>query len=293
MITEELVKKVQKAWGQAGADWLDRLPELIAEIEERWSVRSKEPFHSSYHYVVPVVRLDGTEVVLKMGVPNDDHRREVEALRIFGGRGAVRLLQDDPDRGAMMLERLKPGARLDEVSDHEQAISIAAGVMRLLWRPAPGEHPFPDVSEYEGGLAWLQRQLDGTGPLPRLLVVRAVAMLRELLEQGTEPVLIHGDLHHWNILSAEREAWLAIDPKGVVGDPAYELGPFVYNLPLPRERPDRALARRLDQFAEELGFERERIINAVLPRAVLACWLEGDAEVWDVPMRCAELLSRL
>jgi streptomycin 6-kinase len=113
---------------------------------------------------------------------------------------------------------------------------------------------------------------------------------------------LHGDLHPWNILSAEREPWLAIDPKGVVGDPAYELGPFIYSLPLPPDQPARVLARRLDQFAEELGFERRRIINAVLPRAVLAAWPKGpreiawpesSAEVWDLPLACAELLSEL
>ena len=227
MVTDELVKHVRKAYGQAGADWLDRLPALVAEIEERWSVRASEPFESSYHYVAPAVREDGSEVVLKLGVPNDDYHREADALRVFSGRGAVRLLKADPDRGAMMLERLKPGAQLENVPDDERAISIAAGLMKRLWRPAPREHRFPEVSEYEGGLNWLRAQLDGTTPLPRLLVRRAESMLQELLAQKNEPVLLHGDLHHWNILSAERESWLAIDPKGVVGDPAYELGPFI------------------------------------------------------------------
>ena len=121
MVTDELVKNVTEAWGQAGADWLERLPALVAEIEERWSVRASEPFDLSYNYVASAVRADGAEVVLKLGVPNDHHRRELEALRIFSGRGAVRLLIGDPDRGAMMLERLKPGAPLGEVPDDEQA----------------------------------------------------------------------------------------------------------------------------------------------------------------------------
>jgi streptomycin 6-kinase len=302
MVTDELVKHVTKAWGQGGADWLDRLPAVLAEIEERWSLQVSGPFDSSYHYVAPAVREDGIEVVLKLGVPGDDFRREVEALRIFSGRGAVRLLKSDPLVGVMMLERLKPGAYLGDVSDEQRATSIAAGVMRRLWRPAPSGHQFPEVSEYEGGLRWLQGQLDGTGPLPRPMVVRAEAMLRELLEEGNEPVVLHGDLHPWNILSAEREPWLAIDPKGVVGDPAYELGPFIYSLPFPQERPARVLARRLDQFAQELGFKRERIVNAVLPRAVLAAWPEGPAEVawpvsgadvWDVPLAYAQLLIGL
>ena len=293
MVTNELIKHVTKAWRQAGADWLDRLPALLLEIEEQWSVRAGEPFESSYHYVAPAVGRDGTEVVLKLGVPSVDYRREVDALRVFSGRGAVRLLKADLERGAMMLERLKPGTFLGDVVDKEQAISAAASVMKRLWRSAPRDHIFPDVSEYEGGLEWLRGQLNGATPLSRPLVVRAEAMLGELLEKTNEPVILHGDLHPWNILSADREPWIAIDPKGVVGDPAYELGPFIYSLRLPDKQPARVLSRRVDQFVEELGFERERIINAVLPRAVLAAWLEGETEVWDLPLACAELLSEL
>ena len=100
-----------------------------------------------------------------------------------------------------MLERLKPGSYLGDVSDKEQATSIAAGVMRRLWQAAPSSHRFPEVSEYEGGLEWLQGQLDGQGPLPKPLVARAEAMLRELLEEKNEPVVLDGDLHPWNILS--------------------------------------------------------------------------------------------
>ncbi len=293
MVTDELVKNVTEAWGQAGSDWLDRLPSLVAEMEERWSLRVGEPFDLSFHYVAPAVRDDGTEVVVKLGVPNDDYIREVEALRAFHGRGAVRLLSGDSDRGAMMLERLKPGDYLGDVPDQQQATSVAASVMRRLWRPAPRQHRLPEMSDYSGGLEWLQHQLDGNGPLPKPLIVRAEAMLRELVEERNEPMVLHGDLHPWNILSAEREPWLAIDPHGVVGDPAYELGPFIYSLPLPSDQPARALSARLDQLADELGFERERIITAALPRSLLSAWSDESTEVWQLPLTVAELLSEL
>jgi streptomycin 6-kinase len=143
MVTDELVENVKEAWGQAGADWLDRLPAVLAEIEERWSLQVSGPFDLSFNYVAPAICEDGAEVVLKLGVPGDHFRREVEALRIFSGRGSVRLLKSDPLVGVMMLERLKPGAYLGDVSDERRATSIAAGVMRRLWRPAPSEHRFP------------------------------------------------------------------------------------------------------------------------------------------------------
>lgn len=293
MVTDDLVRNVTEAWGQAGAEWLDRLPGLVAEIEQQWSVRVGAPFDLSYAYVAPAVRADGAKVVLKLRVPNDEYRREVEALETYGGRGAVRLLRSDPDRGAMLLEHLKPGSPLGDIRDDQRTISIATGVMSRLWQPVPGEHHFDEMSAYEGGLGWLQRQLDGTGPLPKPLVVRAEGALRERMEQRNEQVLLHGDLHPWNIVSAEREQWLAIDPKGVVGDAAYELGPFIYSLRLPPDQPARVIARRFDQIAEQLGFERVRIMNAVLPRAILAAWPEGAAEVWDRPLAFAKLMSEL
>ena len=237
MVTDELVRNVTEAWGQAGADWLGRLPGLVAEFEQAWSVQVREPFDLSYAYVAPAVRTDGAEVVLKLRVPNDECRREVAALEMYSGRGAVQLLRSDPNRGAMLLECLKPGAPLRDVRDDQRTIPIATDVMRRLWQPVPGEHSFDEMSTYEGGLEWVQRQLDVTGPLPKRLVVRAEGALRELLEQWNEPVLLHGDLHPWNIISAGRQRWLAIDPKGVVGDAAYELGPFVYSLRLPSDQP--------------------------------------------------------
>ena len=212
---------------------------------------------------------------------------------MYRGRGAVRLLRSDPDRGAMLLERLKPGTPLGDVRDDGRIISVATGVMRGLCQPVRGEHSFDEMSTYEGGLEWLQGQLDVAGPLPKPLVVRAEGALRELLEQRNEPVLLHGDLHPWNIISAKRHRWLAIDPKGVAGDAAYELGPFVYSLRLPPDQPAQTISRRLDQLGEQLGFDRRRIVSAVFARAVLAAWPDGAPEVWDRPLIFAELMSEL
>ena len=115
MVTDELIRNVTEAWGRDGAEWLERLPGLVAEIAQLWSIRVGEPFDLSYSYVAPAVRTDGAEVVLKLRVPNDECDREARALGIFGGHGAVRLLKSDPDRGAMLLERLKPGAPLGDI----------------------------------------------------------------------------------------------------------------------------------------------------------------------------------
>src|SRR5207247_11215211 len=106
---------------------------------------------TTYSYVAPAVLEDGTDVVLKVGFPSREFMTEMEALRLFEGHGIVQLLDADAGQGAMLLERLRPGTPLADLADDEEATSIAAGVMRQLWRPAPPEHPFPTVARWAAG----------------------------------------------------------------------------------------------------------------------------------------------
>lgn len=273
------------------AEWLSPLPARITDVERRWSLRVLEPLNSSYGYVARASHADAGEVVVKLGVPGIEFRRELEALQVYGGRGAVVLLKAEPTHGAMMLESVRPGRTLSEVRSDEEATTIATSVMRSLWRPAPERHPFATMSEFEGGIEWLRTCLaNKRGPIPTTLVSRAEGLLRELAAEQAQLVL-HGDLHHDNILSAERVPWLAVDPKGVVGDPAYDVGSFLYNHLFETDGPGSVLRRRVDQMSEELGFERDRIVGAAIPRAVLAAWPSGSSgEPWQDPLRCAELL---
>src|SRR5439155_23831953 len=165
---------------------------------------------------------------------------EMEALRLFEGHGIVQLLDADARQGAMLLERLRPGTPLADLADDEQATSIAAGVMRQLWRPAPPEHPFPTVARWAAGLGRLRNKfVGGTGPFPTALVEEAERLFAELIPSMAEPMLLHGDLHHENIVTAERQPWLALDPKGLVGEPAYEVGALLRNqLPKPLDVPE-------------------------------------------------------
>ena len=282
-----------------GRAWLDSVPALIAEHERRWSLRVLPAFPNlSYNYVAPAVRSDGTEVVLKLGVPRDELRTEVEALKLYDGQGMVRLLEADGERGVMLLERLSPGTPLSHLED-EAATSIAAGIMRQLWRSVPEEHPFPTVADWAAGLAKLRPHFGGgTGPLPPRLVDEAERLFADLLASTTEPVLLHGDLHHDNILSAERAPWLALDPKGIVGDRGFEVGPLLHN-PMPQilTWPDLrgVLARRVDQLSEELGMERGRVRGWGLAHAILSAWwsIEDHGHGWETALTVAEHLSAL
>ena len=285
-------------YGTAGAEWLKRLPILVAECEQRWSLTVGAPFEPlSYNYVAPAVRANGTDVVLKVGFPNPELLSEIEALRIFDGRGIVQLLKAYRDQGVMLLERLKPGTPLSSIIKYQRVTSIAAQVMRQLWQPAPPGHSFPTVEKWAAGLKRLRLRFNGsTGPLPARLVEEAERLFEELIGSMDEPMLLHGDLHHDNILAAERQPWLALDPKGLVGEPAYEVGALLRNqLPQDLKTPQasRILRRRIDQFAEELGFDRQRLRAWGLAQAVLSAWwsIEDHGYGWEQAMACAELLS--
>ena len=296
-LPEEFVRNTIALRGAEGAEWLGRLPTTLAFCEERWSVSVGPPFPElSYSYVAPVLQADGTATVLKLSLPNSDFRAEAQALRLFGGRGAARLLELDLERGAMLLERLEPGAPLTSVRDDEEATSIVAGVLKQLWRPVPPDHPFPTVSEWARGMERLRSGFGGgTGPLPSPLVERAEALFAELLPSQAEPVLLHGDLHHFNVLAAQRQPWLAVDPTGVVGEVAYDTGAFLRNPEqlLNTPHPGQVLDRRVDLLAEELDLDRSRVRGWAISQAVLAAYWgwEDSGRVWEGALTFAELLS--
>lgn len=184
----------------------------------------------------------------------------------------------------------------DETND-AQATSIAASVMRGLWRPVPLEHPFPDIRDWAQGMQRLRDHFGGgSGPFPLRLVEEAETLFAELLASASEPLVLHGDLHHDNILSAQRSPWLAIDPKGIVGEPAYEVGALLRNLWPDRHpvlHPGKLLECRTHRLAEELELDRGRVRGWAVAQAVLSAWwcLEDDSDCWEGAIAVAELLS--
>jgi streptomycin 6-kinase len=291
--------RVRDVHGATGETWLRRLPALLNEAAARWSLHLLPPFEPlSYNYVAPVMCADGREAVLKAGVPHRLLRNEIAALRHYDGRGAVQLLAADPEAGFLLLERLRPGTPLAHADLRDEAATAAAAELMLqLWRPPPLEHDFPTITDWGAGFGRLRARFEGgTGPLPPRLVARAERIYAELCASAALPVLLHGDLHHWNILAAERAPWLALDPQGLVGEPAYETGALLRN-PFPQilsmPEPRAILARRTDQLTELLGFDRQRVEGWAFAQAVLSAWWEiedhgGDAGQW---IAVAELLQ--
>ena len=294
-LPESFRRRVTGAFPE-GAAWLDSLPARIAECEQRWKIQASAPFELSYSYVAAARTAGGEEVVLKLGVPNRELRSEIAALQLYGGGAAVRLLDSDAERGLLLLERLSPGEKLASLHDDEQATRIAAGLMRELWRPLPANHSLPTTADWAAGLRRLRPKFGGgTGPFPARLVEMAESLFGELHQSSESPVLLHGDLHHLNILFSQRRGWVAIDPKGVVGERAYEPAALLEN-PEPGRSLDLAVQRRrIEVLAEELGLDPQRIVRWAAAHAVLSAWwtYEDSAGDWEPALACAEVLAKL
>src|SRR3954468_20403512 len=118
-IPSELARNVLENWAADGARWLAGLPGLIDDVAAGWRLTVGPPYELSFHWVAPVTRADGTPAVLKLGVPSGHLSVEAEALRAYGGHGAVRLLAEDRARGALLLERAEPGTMAAALVPHD------------------------------------------------------------------------------------------------------------------------------------------------------------------------------
>ncbi|MEU9030688.1 aminoglycoside phosphotransferase family protein [Streptomyces sp. NPDC048383] len=275
----------------------EALPSQVAACLSAWDLELEpEQFTLTFNYVCPATRSGHEPVVLKVSPPDSiEYHRELAVLDAYGGHGSVRVLERDPALGAVLLERLLPGTTLTELFPHHEhrANDIAAKVLAQLWRRVPPAG-LPDVLTW--GEALLRPERLPAGAIAEYRLAHARQCYTELAASGDEEVLLHGDLHHGNILLSPR-GWLAIDPKGLVGERAFDLGALLRN-PAPTliRTPDvRALlSLRIDQMSEKLGLDRARVRSWAYAQAVLsACWaVEDDDSEWvGYALACAELLA--
>jgi streptomycin 6-kinase len=284
-ICPALARNAVGVWGEDGRRWLDDLPRIVEDVLLLWSLRLEHPLPMSFHWVAAVTTHDGTPAVLKLAVPQADHQPvEATTLRSYAGRGAVRLLAHDPGFGAMLLRRAVPGRMLRQlVPDRdEDATAIAADVMRRLHAAGVPDAGVPQLSAARSGFARYLTEHPHDGPLPRRLVDHAVSLFDDLVASAPTSVLLHGDLHHDNVLSDDSSAsgWVAIDPHGWIGDPGFETGALLYN-PDPSLRSDallRLVPRRVEQLADLLGLAHDRVAAWGFVMGVLSeVWSTEDA----------------
>jgi streptomycin 6-kinase len=269
---QALLEKRTHTHGAGAAAWVDRLPQIVASLAEAWALTLEPHFQDlSYNFVAPVRRPDGTAAVLKVSypAPEGDFLYEERAVRAFGAHGCARLLASDLDRCALLMEALLPGLPVSSLRDDVAEVSATASVMRALHRPPPDGHDFPTFA------AWIEAMARQAAGLPNRFdwLERGISLGRDLIAAPIGPaVLLHGDLHHDNVLSSG-DSWRCIDPKGVIGEPAWEVGPYLYNNLTDADDETswrRTIRRRADQFADELGLDHQRVYACAAVYAALS-----------------------
>ncbi|MFL5767814.1 MAG: aminoglycoside phosphotransferase family protein [Actinomycetota bacterium] len=264
---ERIAAFTREEIGPDAEGWIEAVPRALPELAERWSLRLGEPFEAeTTSYVLPAERTDGSPAVLKLiypHYPETPFAQEVAGLGMWNGRGVVRLLEAEAEIGAQLLERAMPGTSALEL-DEDDALAIAAEVLLRMWTAQASPHPEIRTLAEQARI-WateIVADWEAAGePYERDLLERGRSTLLRLADDvgrraAEELVLVHGDLHHGNVLRAEREPWLAIDPKPILGEREYDL-----RAPLCDRRealfadrdPAARLRRRLDGLLGTLG----------------------------------------
>jgi streptomycin 6-kinase len=270
-VPESVVRMQLAANGEAGRAWLAGLPRLVDELRESWSLREIGPAFEGgcVAFVAPAVQADGSRVVLKVSFLDEETEHEGDALALWNGAGAVRLLDADAQRGALLLERLEPGISLDAHGDRDAAIGIACSLLRRLWVPAPAGHGFQRLTELAQRWAdtFFGTYRNAGSPLAEPLLRRAIEVCQHLASAAETGTMANRDFHLGNILAAQREPWLVIDPKPLVGDPAFDAGHLIRSL-LPRRIVKTELSRLVVSVARRLDLSPEQIREWVYVRSI-------------------------
>ncbi|MFG2092325.1 aminoglycoside phosphotransferase family protein [Streptomyces sp. NPDC048612] len=278
-VPRSLAASYARNFGEEGMAWIAGLPALAAESLERWELeRDGAAGAGEASLVLPVLRKDGTRAVLKLQMPREESRAALIGLRTWDGAGVVRLLDHDPESSTMLLERLDGARTLASIEDDDMAMGILAGIQaRLVRVPAPpGLRSLGEIAT-----EMLER-------VPRAVTALADPADRQRLRGWASAVaelvgepgdrLLHWDLHYDNVLAAEREPWLAIDPEPLSGDPGFDLWPALdsrWEDVVAKGDTPRVVRRRFDLLTAVLGLDRARATGWTLGRLL-------QNELWDI-----------
>jgi streptomycin 6-kinase len=291
VIPESLVTSQTRYGGEAGRAWLAVLPDMAESYLNRWELTLDGPSRSGMGgLVLPVRRPDGSAAVLKLQRRDGESDGEAIGLRIWDGAGAVRLLDDDPETATLLLERLDGDRSLATVPDDMVALEILTGILaRLVQHPAP-----PDLRRLQDIATDMVDQTPGAvdqvpDPERRRVLRMCAAVVADLVRDPGDR-LLHWDLHYENVLAGEREPWLAIDPKPLAGDPAFDLLPALWNrwddVVATGDVPA-AVLRRFDFMVEALDLDRPRAVGWSLGRVLQnGLWNieDGETAIDDVQL---------
>ncbi|ADD43902.1 aminoglycoside phosphotransferase family protein [Stackebrandtia nassauensis] len=296
-VPEPVAELIRDIFEEAGERWLAALPDLIADRCDAWDLEiTGEAFTGGTHsYVAPVRRADGSSAVLKLTVVDEENRAEATALHHYNGEGAVKLYDYDPGTGAMLMELATPGSPLVQQSyegvvlegspENADKIDIASALYRRLWREPVATPGYPSLPLVRDLVAVWESEIpaNADGELPAHLVAQAVDLCRELAKPDGPEGIVNRDTHLGNIVAAQREPWLLIDPKPLLGERAFDAGFFIDKQI--HHRPEAGFACQVvARTAEGLGVAPERARAWAFLRAMEnAAWAVDD----ELPERVA------
>lgn len=266
-----------RTWGGAdGERWLARLAGLVDQLVQRWRLELADPLPSHVSLVAPA-RRDGEAVVLKIPMQGvefpyaqaNNRRFEADALRRWKGEGSVKLLAFDEASGAMLLEACAPGTRLADECSLNEADEVACRLLRQLWRGVPSSS-MSTTADLAG--EWARRAVvfydEASGPFERELLDDALALLELFAVAAPGSTLLHGDFHHNNVLAAQRQPWLAIDPLPLAGDREYDLVMFLLFRKGSMENPEHDWDAAITSMADRLHVRSRRVKEWLYVRLV-------------------------
>ena len=227
----ELVKHVMAICGRRGEEWLENLPDTIRELETAWDVTVREPFEKGeYNFVAPASSLNGLDAVLKIAPPYEriEIFAEAEFLRSRIGKGCVTLLHEDRSRLAILIERARPGHSMDVHFDSDPfaCVEPAIGVLRSIHTRPPAS--LKEVHRLDDWFSRFRRFRETD--FPQGYGEKALAIYEKLRQQHSRIYYLHGDFHPGNVVTSNRDPFLAIDPKGLIGHVSYDIAVFLNNL---------------------------------------------------------------
>ncbi|MGY5136290.1 APH(6)-I family aminoglycoside O-phosphotransferase [Streptomyces nigrescens] len=278
-VPEALARSYTRNGGEEEQAWIAGLPALVTEFLDRWELTRDGGLSSGEaSLVVPVLRVDGTRAVLKLQRPREETTAALIGLRTWNGNGMVRLLDHDPVSSTMLLERLDGSRTLASVEDDDVAMRILAELLaRLHSVPVPGG--LRGLGDIAGDMLKEVPQAVAslTAPTDRQRLHRWASAVDELAGEPGDRML-HWDLHYDNVLAAEREPWLAIDPEPLVGDPGFDLWPALdtgWEQIAATGDALRVVRRRFDLLTEALELDRGRATGWTLGRLL-------QNTLWDI-----------
>lgn len=275
-IPQQFRESIWRFFGEHGEQWLDDLPRRISACAEQWGL---DGLHLVENLSVNLVGFSTSreygDVVLKIGVPHPELYSEMKALELYEGRHMCKCYATDKELGAMLLERVLPGHDLTRLDDRERQIDIASHVISALPIPIDEDHGLPRFSDWTDK-AFARMRREGKA---NAMLLEAAAVAEDLLSKldgsGRARMLLHGDLHHWNVLCDADGTWKVIDPKGVIGVSSLECGRFILNhieMSTPIEKAD-CLSHLTKRLAAAIG-ETPRVVAecALIDFALSRTW---------------------